>query len=281
MKRFLLWCCSLFSALSLTAGSEQAYLFDIDGVLVNPHTKSVEQPELFDQIVNRLERGDWLGLNTGRQSEFMIEHILEPLEQRLSDKGLLQRIFACGEKGGVWIVYDAQSQRTTHVHPLLQMPHKLREEIQEVVSQTPFDDVVFYDGNKKTMISVELKRGKPIAAFDGIKHALHDRLKTVLLNYPHLVLDSTLISFDIQPAEAGKDLGARKFVEWVESKGQSPHCYFTFGDSRSDYAMHEELQRLGKSSTFVFVGGQQLLKGKNWDNVIFPNEFTITAPFLF
>jgi phosphoserine phosphatase len=57
----------------------------------------------------------------------------------------------------------------------------------------------------------------------------------------------------VQHHRAGKHLGARRIVEWLERRGLAPEHFVTVGDSQSDTAMAEELQD-AHSVDFVYVG---------------------------
>lgn len=262
----------------------QAYLFDVDGVLTNLQTKRVEHPELFDEIILRLSKGEWVGLNTGRSLEYMIEHILTPLEARISDKNLLQQLFASGEKGAVTLVYDLEGRQVTEVDAAILISPELRAQIRDLINKPPYADLVFYDETKLSMVSIELRHGKAIAEYAVHQPQLGQDLRE-LLSKQHeaasYILDSSVTSFDIQKAQVGKDLGARKYVHWLEAKGHDPKHYFAFGDSRSDYAMLIELRRLEKNVTFVFVGNPQVLDGKDTQDVVFPNDPFDSGTLLF
>lgn len=272
----LLASCATANAEPLQTQS-QAYLFDVDGVLTNLQTKRVEHNALFDEIILRLSKGEWIGLNTGRALEYMIENVLTPIEGKINDRNLLQQIFASGEKGAVTLVYDLDGNHITQVDAAIQISPELRAQIRDLVGKPPYADLVFFDETKLSMVSIEVRHGIAIAEFAVHQSQLGQDLKELISQQQDAesyFLDSSVTSFDIQKTQVGKDLGARKYVNWLQFKGHDPKHYFAFGDSRSDYAMLVELRRLEKNVTFIFVGNPQVLNGKDTQNVVFP-----AAPF--
>lgn len=258
---------------------EKAYLFDVDGVLTNPHEKKVMHPEILDELVKRLEMGYPVGLNTGRSLEFVTTNILDPLEEKVTDKKLLQNIIALGEKGCSWITYNDKNQRVSMVDEEIKVPDFITDEIRSIVNNPPYSDVLFFDETKKTMVSLELhtqekllEKDKTFAEFKEIQKKLSQELD-VLLNKHKIQdkfkIDNTRIATDVENINVGKALGARRFIDLLASKNIDPQQFLSFGDSPSDYEMFEELQRLGKKSQFIYVGESKDLVGKSSENVIF------------
>jgi len=257
-----------------------AYLFDVDGVLTDPEAKKVNHSQIFNQLIKRLQRKEPVGLNTGRSLEFMTEHVLNHLEAMVSDKKLLRNIFAVGEKGAAWITYDDKGKRSTHVDKDISVPHKIQNEVREMVSQPQYADTMFYDETKLTMVSVELlprenRPGKSFIDFQTAQKQLNTDLQNLIFKHhldSSLKVDPTRIATDLENKHVGKALGVRKYIELLHCRGIEPDAYLSFGDSTSDYDMHEELLRLGKKSQFVFVGGREHLRGKSEEGVIFTDK---------
>ena len=92
-----------------------AYLIDVDGVLIDSKTKEVRYPQLLREILFRLKRGEPIGLNTGRDAPFITDKILKPLEKMIydehGDKSVLHNLMAICEKGVVQIEYDEVGDR--------------------------------------------------------------------------------------------------------------------------------------------------------------------------
>jgi hydroxymethylpyrimidine pyrophosphatase-like HAD family hydrolase len=231
-----------------------AWLFDVDGVLTNPAEKRVMHPEIFDEIIKRLEKGEPVGLNTGRSIDFVAENILAPLEERVTDKTLLNNVFAIGEKGGVWITYK-DGERTEEIDQEITVPAKLIEETRRIVEED-FSDIMFFDDTKRTMISVEMQKSADLQVFGKRQAELIEALKKLIAKYPEkeLKIDPTTIATDIENIHVGKALGARRFLRMLEVRGINPAEFTAFGDSASDFEMYDELLASGKKAKFVFVG---------------------------
>lgn len=244
---------------------QTAWLFDVDGVLTDPQAKRITQPEIFDELIKRLEKREPIGLNTGRSLEFIISKILDPLEASLKEKNLLRNIIAVGEKGAAWITYDDNGTKMVNVDPNISVPQKIQDQIRELIDKTPYSDTMFYDETKRTMVSVELKPDKTIAEFKKPQQELISALQILLKKYhleDVLKIDPTRICTDLENKHVGKAFGARKFVELLREMRIEPQEYIGFGDSASDYEMFEELIHLNKKAHFVFVGGKEHLTGK-------------------
>lgn len=254
---------------------ETAWLFDVDGVLTDPEKKRVTQPEMFNELIKRLEKGEPIGLNTGRSLDFMITEILNPLESTISDRSLLRNVFAVGEKGAAWVTYDDNGERTINVDSSVSVPQEIQDQVRELASQPPYSDIMFYDETKRTMVTVELKPDRTVAEFTAPQQGLTLALQTLLSKHhleDNFKVDPTRIATDVENRHVGKALGARKFIELLGGRGIEPQEYIGFGDSASDYEMFEELNRLGKKSQFVFVGGREHLTGKDLTSVTFTEQ---------
>lgn len=252
-----------------------AWLFDIDGVLTDPEKKKVTRPEIFDELINRLKIEEPVGLNTGRSLDFIINEVLEPLEKRIKDRKILRNVVALGEKGGSWIVYDDEGNRTVEVDDEILVPNAVQRKIRELVDGNLYSETVFFDETKKTMVSIELKMNRTIEDFETIKQQLKNDLEGVLCEFKiekKYKIDPTRIAVDVENINVGKALGARKFVEFLDKKEIEPIEYICFGDSVSDYDMYEELKTMKKKVRFVFVGGEKYLSGKDTNEVEFTDK---------
>lgn len=255
---------------------EVAWLFDIDGVLTDPQEKRIVLPQIFEELIKILKRGEPVGLNTGRSFEFMVTEVLEPFEEKIEDKRMLENIFAAGEKGALWIVYGKDGERVMKIDEEISVPKEIQKMVRELVGKEKYSDIVFYDEAKKSMVSIELKKGRTIEEFRNYQSELKSDLQDILERFSwenKYRVDSTRIAFDIESLKVGKALGVRKLVELFNEKGIYPREYISFGDSSSDYEMFEELSRMGEKVEFVFVGEPESLVGKDTKKVTFTKQF--------
>ncbi|WP_228394970.1 hypothetical protein, partial [Modestobacter roseus] len=66
-------------------------------------------------------------------------------------------------------------------------------------------------------------------------------------------VDPSVIATDVESADVGKDLGARRALTLLSADGPLPRAWHTVGDSRSDYRMADQLHALGHRVTHVDV----------------------------
>jgi phosphoglycolate phosphatase-like HAD superfamily hydrolase len=234
----------------------RAFILDCDGVLTDPVVKCVTRLDVFTALGERLDRGEVVTINTGRSIAWLIRNgILDFVERAVQDKANLERFMVVCEKGASWVTFIGGVIRT-NIDKSITVPDAVREDVYDLV-QERFHDCMFWDPTKLTMISIEMMDRLPIASFHKFQAKLVDELKEILDSpdyRPHgLVLDVSAISTDVQHRLAGKHLGARRIVEWLERRGLAPEHFVTIGDSQSDTAMAEELQD-AHAVDFVYVG---------------------------
>lgn len=252
-----------------------AYLFDADGVLTDPEAKKITRPDVINHLAKRLQMGRTIGINTGRSLEFIQKEILSPLESAVGDKSILHNIFALAEKGAIWISYNEAGIQKVFIDSEISIPTRLKKTIREIAELPKYRDIVFFDETKNTMCSIELRPGKTLEEFNAIRVDLLNDLKEMLLqdqDGKRFRAINTSIAFDIENLITGKDLGARRFIKLLSDNGIKPEKYLCFGDSESDYAMHEELIKMNKSSQFIFVGKPEDLENKSLQDVTFTNS---------
>lgn len=252
---------------------EHAWLFDVDGVITHPEQKKVTEPDILDQIIKRLEAGEPVALVTGRSLEWMVERVVEPLEQKITDKSVLGNFFAVGEKGGAWLSYSADFERVEAIDQSISVPDFLQAEIRGVI-RDQFSQSMFFDDTKRTMISTEMKDNVTVSEYEPEQLKLEKILRELLEKYQlsdRFKVDPTRIATDVENKHVGKALGSGKVLEWLESRKIKPQNFITFGDSKSDVPMAEHIHNQGFPVTLVFVGGRKLLEGRTF---AFPVVFT-------
>ncbi len=239
---------------------KKAWLFDVDGVLTHSKYKRVTEPQLFDHIIGRLIQGDYVALNTGRSLDFLSERIIAPIKKIIGDTTHLQNFLAVGEKGATILNVAADGKETCFVDPTYSVPQSIQSAIRTMV-ENEFADSMFYDTRKKTMISVEMLDEYDVLQFQNQQKILVEKIQALLggLGNGQFEIDPTRIATDIQDVRTSKALGARRVVEWIQSKGADVGVYYAFGDSPSDLAMAEELVAQNLPVQMVFVGEPELI----------------------
>ncbi len=250
-----------------------AWLFDVDGVLTHPVEKRITEGEVIDLICGMLERGEPVSLNTGRSIDFMVDQVLNKLEGMIVDKSLLKNMMAIGEKGSVWISYDEVGERLQTIDESVTVPAVIQEEVKGLI-EDKFNESMFYDETKKTMISVEMRDGYDWEKFRLVQVELNIELLKILEKHiltDELKVDPSRIATDVENKHVGKALGARRFLDWLDKRKITTQKFIAFGDSKSDIRMAEEINEQGKPVEFVFVGEKKLLEGGVFD---FPVVYT-------
>ncbi|MDP2637804.1 MAG: hypothetical protein Q8P26_01970 [Candidatus Levybacteria bacterium] len=232
-------------------------ILDVDGVITDPKEKIITEPEILDQIVSRLEKGEPVALNTGRSIEWVIDRVLNPLTEKIKDKKILQNLLAVGEKGGTWAEFDDQGNLTQHKDENISVPDSLKDKIRDLINKK-YSDSMFFDESKLTMISTEMKDGLSLEDYRKKQEAISSELQALLddnsLNN-RFKIDPTTIAVDVENKFVGKHFAVRRILEWVRGKGFNPKQYIALGDSfKSDISMAEEINSQKLPVEFVYVG---------------------------
>jgi hypothetical protein len=248
----------------VTAAPPFGLLLDVDGPVASPVTRAVA-PALLDDLRRLLAAGIPVVLNTGRSADFVGGRVLGPLV----DAGLpaRARLHAVCEKGGVWTTAGSAE---VHVDRQLAVPELCTAVVAELVADG-YGDAMFVDTTKRTMATVEARTDVPAAfyaerqrAFDddllgrlteaGLGVRLRDRDHPDADGRTPWRIDPSVIATDVESTLSGKALGARRALDLLRGDGPLPRSWHTVGDSRSDYAMADQLHALGMDVTHVDVG---------------------------
>jgi hypothetical protein len=245
------------------SGPPLGLLLDVDGPVSSPLTRTVA-PQLLDDLRRLLTAGIPVVLNTGRSEAFVRERVLEPLAGRLPGPA---RLHAVCEKGGVW---TSAATADVHVDPALAVPAICHEAVADLVADG-FGNAMFVDRTKRTMATVEARTDVPPGfylerqrAFDaallarlraaGLGIRLRDERHPAADGGTPWRIDPSVLATDVESEHAGKALGARRALDLLRGDGPLPRSWHTVGDSRSDYAMADQLHELGADVTHVDVG---------------------------
>lgn len=277
--------------------SVEIALFDVDGPITHPESRKIEQPEILDLTLNFLSRDGYVAYNTGRASSIIHERVISPLLTRAVAKGIdpavvSRRVSVFAEKGAVTSVWDDTKRQWQHrVDPATEVPAELRGAVADLLrGDHEFQAHIFYDSDKETMVSVEMRREtagplpvpvtvrtfKPIAE----RFAAEVQELAAERGYHDLEVDCTTIAVDVQRRGVGKDLGARLALGWLQDLGKQITRIHCFGDSRSDVAMAAEAyfamnQRYADAASrvvYVHVGESLAIDGP-FQVMTFPNMY--------
>ncbi|NEM91695.1 hypothetical protein [Galbitalea soli] len=252
--------------------TELGLLFDVDGPIASPVTRTIAIPSIVDDLVALAAAGVPIAFITGRSDAFIAEQVVAPLRAAGLDDALAQpgaRMFGVFEKGAVWASITADGMGAVEVDHTVALPADVVAGVRELVA-TRFADHMFFDETKRAMISVEQRtdvssadylaaqRDFDAAAFDilaahGVGVRLGDRSIANPCGDVPFRLDPTIISTDIESVVLDKDRGAERALEYFAALGPLPRLWRSVGDSRSDYKMADHLHQAGYEVAHVDV----------------------------
>lgn len=242
-------------------------LLDVDGPIASPVSRTVS-PAVIASLVNLASAGWPVVFNTGRSDAFIREQVMQPMMAAGLPEGV--RVHAVCEKGAVWFSFDGAGAQQAQVDPALALPGSYAQSVRTLVDGK-YASHMFFDETKHAMVSVEQHVDIPSADYLSRQPAFeHDALNLLAeagfgaerldSRFPDASgtvayrIDPTIISTDIEAVGVGKDLGARRALSLLEAEGTDvPRTWRTVGDSRTDYAMADELHALGFDVAHVDV----------------------------
>ena len=272
-------------------------IFDIDGPVTHPESRKIEQPEILDLMIDFLTERGYIAYNTGRACVIAFQRVISPLLSRALarciDPGAISgRISVFAEKGGVTSFWDHEHGEWSHrINPMAEVPAELRGEVISLLrSESEFQEYIFFDKDKETMISVEMRHETPgpapvpvtVNVFKPVANRFAAEVRRIARNhgYDDIEVDCTTIAVDIQRHGVGKDLGTRLAFSWLhelDKRAERVHC---FGDSKSDVAMAVEAQSIMRrwfadaSERVVYVNvGDELRIDGEFDVRSFPGRY--------
>ncbi len=248
-----------------------AWVFDIDGVIVDPITKKPED-NVLKHISKILDGGNFVALNTGRSFSWTQDSLLSKLSKFILNPEHFKNFFVVCEKGNVLSEYkDREWTKKVLDDPL---PEVLKNEIKGIID-SEFSECMFLDESKETMITAEMKEGFDTDVFKPRVESLNKQVNALIMNKKYasieLKTDPTQISLDVQYEDAGKHLGAERIEDFMMEKGIKPETIYMLGDSSSDVQMAEELEG-SYHVIFVFVNDKSRLKNPPMCEVVYTKE---------
>lgn len=238
-------------------------LFDIDGVITEPVTGRVEL-EVVNEIVEILEKGEPVAFNTGRGLEWVKRDILPYFCERVMDSSVLNKLCIVYQKGAFRVTFNEKGEQEKPVAApgILLIPGTLRAEGLELIT-TKYSETMFPGEEKEAVFSPQMKLGVDFGAYKADQAKLVQDLQALLLKHGlerYFRVDPTRIATDIEDKRLGKAMGSQQVLAWLKERSLYPNYFITFGDSKSDIDMAEEIHRQGLPVEFVFVGEKGQLK---------------------
>ena len=247
-------------------------LFDVDGPLASPVSRSIRIPSILDDLVELTGAGVPIAFITGRSDTFVRDRIIAPLLEvglgaALATPGA--RMFGVFEKGGSWAPITSEGMGTVTVDASVALPASIVDGVRSLVADG-FSDTMFFDETKRAMISVEQRTDVSadtyrhaqawfndasfaLVAQAGIGVMLGLRSAPDASGMVRYRLDPTIISTDIESVLLDKDRGAARALAYFAGFGPLPTLWRSIGDSRSDYLMADHLHGEGYDVAHVDV----------------------------
>jgi phosphoserine phosphatase len=245
--------------------SMTAYLFDIDGVITNPQTRQIGNPELITHIVSRLEKNNPIGLISGRAYPWIVERVLQKIEHYVAEHtnlspNILDNLFVSGEFGGVGAVH-VNGKRKEFIKRDVIIPPELRNQLKNVAKQ--FTQYAFIDEEKQTQFSMEMNYDRDEQTFSHNAREIAKTLCTVVGDNASIEVHVDRIGINVKYRNVNKHYATDQFLGWLQEKKRKPQKFYVFGDSVSDLEIGEALHKHNLPFTFVFVGEKELIEEKH------------------
>ncbi|MDQ5900992.1 MAG: hypothetical protein QG600_570 [Patescibacteria group bacterium] len=253
-----------------TAHPEKVWLFDIDGVITNATTHEVEEPVILENILSSLKKGEPVAFNTGRTLNFALQHVIPHLLNAGLTDEQLANFYAVGEKGATTLFFKDGQFKMWRDKELV-VDESLRAELDDFVTKE-VGDTMFPGESKPSMLSPQLKEKLSPDLVDKFYSQDHDRVyafASAMIEERGLQktyrVDKTNIAIDVENRRMGKDLGARRIIDWLKMRNIEPSHFIGVGDSGSDHEMTNELYKHSQESTntskptveFIFAGNRE------------------------
>lgn len=251
---------------------QNAWILDVDGTITNPEEKRVTNPEMFTEIIKRLEKGEAVALVTGRALDWLVKIVVDPLLSFTQDKKIFNNFYVSAEFGGSYMIFE-NGERKRQINHSNSVPQSVIKKTKEALKS--YKTSHFWDADKETMVSLEMKNGMKVEDFKHYQKQLADRLRKTLDDEGasnQFEVHTDRIATNIKDKRATKAFSACEVRKWLLNKNLKPQKFFAFGDGTSDLDIADELYMLGENVEFVFVGNpQQIENFKKPYKIIFTN----------
>lgn len=250
-----------------------AYLFDIDGVLTNPHNTDDVNPAFIPVLVEKLREGTPVGLISGRPLVWEITEVVEKMERYVQehsayDPMILDNLFVSGEFGNTAAIH-VEGERQEVVYEEKAIPKSLLPKLEEAIK--PFQEYAAFDSKKRTMFTVYSNGTIPLRIFQQHAKEIVSALQIIVGANSEFEVHEDQVAVNVKHALANKHAATKQFLQWLLKKDMHPSHFYAFGDSLSDLEIGKELSSQQLPFTFIFVGEKETIAHHP---VTFPIVFT-------
>lgn len=239
-------------------------LFDVDGPIASPISRTVRIPSILDDLVTLAASGVPIAFITGRSDAFIRDQVIAPLRAVGLDDALRvegARMFGVFEKGATWAPITADGLGEVAVDAAIALPNDFVRDVRALVAND-FCATMFFDETKRAMVSVEQhtdvapetyqpeqqrfnRAVYELAVWHGLGIRFGDESSADAAGLVPFRIDPTIISTDVESVALDKDKGAERALDYFASRGALPRVWRSVGDSRSDYLMADHLHAAG------------------------------------
>jgi hypothetical protein len=239
-------------------------LFDVDGPIASPISRSIAIPSILSDLITLTAAGVPIAFITGRSDAFIRTEVIAPLRAAGLDEALSlpgTRMFGVFEKGASWAPITATGIQKVTVDASLGLDQTVIDAVRDLL-HADFANTMFFDETKLAMISVEQRMDAAhsdfriaqkvfndaafeLVASHGLGIRFGDRERPDATGNVPFRVDPTIISTDIESVLLDKDRGAERAIEYFADLGELPTVWRSIGDSRSDYLMADHMHAAG------------------------------------
>lgn len=244
-------------------------IFDIDGVITDPSTKSIIYPEIISILQNSLNQKIPICFNTGRSVEWVQKTIISQFSQKYS----LEYLFSSCEMGNLTLEFDNQNKPQIKTIRKDLIPEQLSSTIKEIV-QSSYNDSMFIDETKKSILTIEMKNNYAQSKYEILQSKLSGEIRIILKNYHpgiHIRPSSSNIAIDVKSIDSNKQFGAEQILNWLKLKKHNQDIkklsFISFGDSLSDLEMASYFDTQGFTTKFIYVGTENISQTQPYQTV--------------
>ncbi len=243
-------------------------VFDIDGVLTDPQSKEVNQPKILEYIENSLRTNHKIAFNTGRSAVWLEKKVIKPIKKIIFQKeknySSLKNLLSICEMGNVVVTYNSNGKPIKKILNKNTIPKTLKQTVRDIVSKL-YSESMFVDETKEVILTIEMNDSYSYEKYKKEQEKFQKEISIIMENYHshlHVKPSSTTIAIDIKPIESGKNLGAKKILDWLSDQGENlkNFNFICFGDSLSDLDMSDFFYHKNFQTLFVYVGENKRIK---------------------
>lgn len=233
-------------------------LFDVDGVLTNE--RAMPNAKLLDTLADYLNFGQRIGLVTGRSIPWLERNILNYLDVRVYQKKK-KNLVAVGEHGAAHLFYNPQGERVVGIESMFSIPKEIVKDAKNLAESEEFGELVFFDHEKETMISLEARHDNVIDQ-EKVKEALANisqilKSKITYSGENKYKIEASTYTVDIMDASLGKDLATKQAISWflsLDKLAPQDGLVLAFGDNQRDADIGRQAHQMGYEVYCINVG---------------------------